>query len=474
MIWVKFNLFTQFRILIFLPIFVITIGCGAKQAVSEYIGGKDNATPPSSLINFIETADLNRVWKQDIGKGTDDLFAKIKPSIFDDQIFIADTRGNISALTAGTGKFIWRNDSRLSITGGPGVGDSLVLVGTSEGEVLGLSRETGNEVWRTRVSSEVLSSPGEANGVVITRTIDGKIFALDANNGKHLWVYDRGVPALSLRGTSTPVITNDLVITGFDEGRVVVIELKTGKLVWEKKVGLSTGKNELERMVDIDAQPLVIDKTIYVTTFQANVSALALETGKILWQREISSHSELSADEKNIFLTDENGIVWALNRFTGSSIWKQEKLVYRKITGPANYNNKVIVGDFDGYMHWLDKETGDFSARTRMSDEAILTQPISTNEMVFIYSSSGELSAYTFQDNENKYQIKKLDAKNAKTKKTISSEKPSDKRNAYERSRKRVNTSDSNTENIENEMEKESIFERFLNIFSDDSEEDVE
>ena len=80
MIWVKFNLFTLFRILIFLPIFVITIGCGAKQAVSEYISGKDNATPPSSLINFIETADLNRVWKQDIGKGTDDLFAKIKPS----------------------------------------------------------------------------------------------------------------------------------------------------------------------------------------------------------------------------------------------------------------------------------------------------------------------------------------------------------------------------------------------------------
>jgi len=91
--------------------------------------------------------------------------------------------------------------------------------------------------------------------------------------------------------------------------------------------------------------------------------------------------------------------------------------------------------------------------------------------MVFIYSSSGELSAYTFRDNENKYLIKKLDDTNTKTKKTVSSKKPSEKRNAYERSRKRVNTSDSNTEN---EMEKESIFERFLNIFSDDSQEDVE
>ena len=443
--------------------------------MSEYIGGVDNTTPPSPLIDFIETADLNKIWGQDIGKGVSDSFSKIKPNVLDDRIFIADAKGNISAITANTGKFIWRNDSRLSITGGPGVGDTLVLVGTSEGEILGLSKETGDEIWRTKVSSEVLSSPGETNGVVIARTIDGKIFALNANSGDHLWVYDRGVPALSLRGTSTPVIAGGLVIAGFDGGRVVVIELKTGKLIWEKKVALPRGKNELERMVDIDAQPLVIDKTIYVTTFQANVSALSLENGQILWQREISSHSELSADEDNLFLTDENGNVWALNRFTGSSIWKQEKLTHRKVTGPANFGNKVIVCDLEGYTHWLDKETGDFAAREKIGGEPIQTQPITSNDMVFIYSSSGELSAYTFQDNENKYQIKQLDDKNKDSKKTISPEKSSNKRNAYERSRKQVRTDNANIERPEEKTEqKESLFGRFLNIFSDDSEEEVE
>ena len=470
-------MFKLFRILIVLSIFIISEGCGVKQTVSEYIKGKDNTTPPSSLINFIETANLNKVWTQDIGKGTEDSFAKIRPHVLDDQIYIADARGNIAALTANRGEFIWRNDSRLSITGGPGVGDTLVLVGTSEGDVLGLSKETGIETWRTKVSSEVLSSPLEADGVVIARTIDGKIYAIDANNGKHLWVYDRGVPAVSLRGTSTPVISDGLVITGCDEGRVVVIELKTGVLIWEKKVALSRGKNELERMVDIDAQPLVIDKTIYVSTFQANVSALSLETGQIIWEREISSYAELSADEKNLYLTDENGNIWALNRFTGSSIWLQEKLTYRRITGPANFGNKVIVGDFEGYMHWLDKNTGDFAARIRMDDEAILTQPISTNEMVFIYSSSGQLSAYTFQDNENKYLIKKSDDTDTETGQSIKSENSSDKRNAYERSRRVYIDKKENqetSENIEQDAEKESFFGRFLNIFSDDSEEEVE
>ena len=250
-------------ILILCLIFAISTGCGLKQTVSEHFGGKDNTVPPSPLVNFIETAKLNKVWLQNTGKGTDDSFTKITPTILDEQIFIADPKGNIAALTTKTVDFIWRNDSRLSITGGPGAGSSLVLVGTSEGEILALSRNTGNEAWRTKVSSEVLSSPREADGVVVVRTIDGKIFALDAIDGKHLWIYDRSVPALSLRGTSTPVIANGLIITGFDSGRLAVIELKTGKLVWEKKVALSRGRNELERMVDIDTQPLVIEKIKY-------------------------------------------------------------------------------------------------------------------------------------------------------------------------------------------------------------------
>ena len=53
-----------------------------------------------------------------------------------------------------------------------------------------------------------------------------------------------------------------------------------------------------------------------------------------------------------------------------------------------------------------------------------------------------------------------------------------DKRNAYERSRKQVQANENrkeknNEESIESEDES-SFFERFINIFSDDSEEEVE
>lgn len=396
-------MFQELRVLVLLLALSTCFGCGTKKIIDGMLGaGVDNSEPPSELVDFSETTHLNKIWAQNVGKGTDELFIKLVPAILDDKIFIADSRGNIAALYAESGKDIWRNDSELSITGGPGADENLVMVGTSEGEVLSLTTETGEELWRSTVSSEILSSPRESDGVVVVRTIDGKIFALDATTGERLWIYDRTVPTLTLRGTSTPAIANGLIIAGFDGGRVTALELKTGKLIWETKVAVSSGRSELERMVDIDAQPLVVDSAIYVSTFQANISAISLENGQILWQRDISSHSELAADATNLYVTDETGNVWALDRFSGASIWKQEKLTHRQVTGPAVLGDRIIVGDFQGYLHWLDKSTGDLSARTQIADKPILTQPIVSNDILFAYASDGTLAAYTYYGIEPK------------------------------------------------------------------------
>ncbi len=413
----------------------------------------DNSEPPSPLVDIVATADLNQVWSENIGKGTDELFIKLTPVVKGEHVFIADTRGEIVALHAESGKSVWENDSDLPVTGGPGADENLVLVGTSEGDVLALISESGEEAWRTKVSSEVLSPPRESDGVVVVRTIDGKIFALDAATGDRLWIYDRTVPNLTLRGTSTPIIANGLVIAGFDGGRLTALEVKTGKLIWEAKVAIPRGRSQLERMVDIDSQPLILGDSIYVTTFQANVSALSLDTGQVLWQRDISSHSELSADAEHLYVTDYLGNIWALDRFSGGSVWKQEKLAHRKVTGPAILGDKVIVGDLEGYLHWLDKETGDFAARIEVEEDPILTKPIVANGMLFAYSSGGKLAAYNYKDNEvtgrpNKPSIVKESSPVEVT--TLEEETP------------------------ESEEEESSFFGGFLDIFSGDDEEDEE
>ncbi|HIF50395.1 MAG TPA: outer membrane protein assembly factor BamB [Thiotrichaceae bacterium] len=479
MIWAEYRgylaiMVAELRVFVLLLTLSTCFGCGAKKVFDGFMGaGVDNSIPPSALVDFTETTRLDELWSRDVVDGTNELFIKLVPAILNDKIFIADTRGNIAALYAKTGKNVWREDSDLSITGGPGADENLVMVGTDEGDVLSLSTENGDEVWRSKVSSEILSSPRESDGVVVVRTIDGKIFALDATTGERIWIYDRTVPALTLRGTSTPVIANGIIIAGFDGGRISALELKTGKLVWETKAAVSRGRSELERMVDIDAQPLIVGDAIYITTFQANVAALSLENGQILWQRDISSHAELSADAKNLYVTDEIGNVWALDRFSGTSIWKQEKLTHRHITGPAILGDRIVVGDFEGYLHWLDKETGDISARTQIDKAAILTQPIVENNILFAYSSGGTLSAFIYEGIEPEdFTVAPVAEKEVIVEETIAPATEEEEQASTDETTEVEVSETENTDTPEEAEEESSLFGSFIDIFTGDDEEE--
>ena len=371
-------------------------GCTAVESVTDWVGSdEDNTQPPTPLTEINTRAEILELWERDVGKGSDDKFLKLTPTLLGDRIFVANNDGDLKAIDALSGKVIWDKDLDKQISGGPGANNNLVIAGTSEGEVITVNSETGNILWEARVSSEILAAPQTENNIVVVRTIDGKIFGLNAENGKKLWVYDRTVPVLTLRGTSAPVIAEGLVIAGFDGGRLSAIALDTGKLVWETRVAVGSGRSELERMVDIDAEPLVVDGIIYVATYQGRIAAVDLDSGNILWTRDISSYAGLGVDTRNVYVTDDNSHVWALDRISGNSIWKQDKLEARTVTAPAPVNELVVVGDIEGYLHWLDKTSGQFVARTKISSQKFIAPPISAGDKVFAYSSDGTLGAYT-------------------------------------------------------------------------------
>ena len=211
-------------------------GCGAvSQKVSSFMGGEDNATPPTEPTDIEQRLDIHKLWDTDIGDGADTQYLKLVPVYVDGRIFVANSEGNVEALDATSGASLWNTElDDTRITGGPGVGENLVLVGTGKAEVITLAADTGKILWRGSVSSEVLSAPQPAGKTIVVRTIDGKIFGLDSQDGKRLWTYEQSVPALTLRGTSSPVIAGNFLIAGFDEGRLAAIELQTGKVAWEK------------------------------------------------------------------------------------------------------------------------------------------------------------------------------------------------------------------------------------------------
>jgi len=383
------------RYLLFALTLVLLSGCGTKDYVKNLFGGEDNTDPPTPLVEIETLAEIIKLWSKDTGKGSTKQFLKLTPSHIQGKVFVADVRGNLLAIDATSGNILWENDADLSITGGPGSSETLTMIGSEEGDVLAYASESGDFLWQAKVSSEVLAAPQEAYGIVVVRTIDGKIYGLDAHDGSRLWIYDRTVPALTLRGTSNPVITGDVVIAGFDGGRLAAIELHTGKLIWETSVSLASGSSQLERMVDIDSDPVIIGNDIYVATFQGRLASVALENGRITWTRDISSYAGLTSDGKNIYITDDQSHVWALERSSGNSVWKQENLFARQVTAPATIGDLVVVGDLEGYLHWMDKSSGQFVARTQVSKNPILAPPVAVEDIIYAYSSDGTLGAYT-------------------------------------------------------------------------------
>ncbi|NIR28044.1 MAG: outer membrane protein assembly factor BamB [Gammaproteobacteria bacterium] len=364
-------------------------GCGVSKLWKQ----KDNTEPPTPLVELEPLTGIRTVWQRRIGSGTEEQYLRLAPEVGNGRVFAADPAGNVYALDAGRGRVIWQRRLDIPLSGGPGVGDGLVLVGSSEGDVVALDRDSGEVRWTARASSEILAAPQAADGVVVARTVDGKLFALNAADGSRLWVYDRTVPVLSLRGTGAPRLVDGMAIAGFDSGTLVAVSLNNAQPLWETQIAVSSGRSELERMVDIDGDPLIVGDTVYAVTFQGQLAAVDLGTGNVLWRRDMSSYTDMGVDSRYVYVTDERSHVWALDRFTSASLWRQVELQARRVTAPVVSGDYVVVGDFEGYVHWLRREDGQFAARVRLDESAIMAPPVAEAGLVYVYTAGGTLAA---------------------------------------------------------------------------------
>lgn len=384
-------------------------GCSMMEDAKRMLAGdEDNAIPPAELVEFMPSLNVAELWSRRIGKGTDKIYLRLSPVYAAQRLYIVDSRGRLQALDATNGREFWSRNAiqkqrfwskgdKAKISAGPGYGEESLLVGTNDGEVFAYRSQDGKFLWRARVSSEILSAPKRAGGTVIVRTLDGKLHALSGENGRRLWVYDREVPSLSLRGTSSPVIKDDMVIAGFDEGRLVALELKTGRLLWEARISTPRGSTDMEQMVDIDSDPIILEGVIYAATYQGQVAAVQQETGRILWTSNLSSYAGFTVDEDFLYVSDHSSHIRAFDRYSGEQIWEQGRLNMRNVTAPARVGDYLVVGDVEGYLHWLDKRTGNFVARTQPADAPYIAPPLVVGNILYAFSSDGTLTASTFR-----------------------------------------------------------------------------
>jgi len=359
-----------------------------------WLGGDRDPNPPTPLDKkMTQRATPRVVWTTRIGKGTDERELRLQPAVAGGRVFAADPTGKVVAIAPGDGRILWERKTRLPFSGGPDVQGDTLVVGSTDGDLLALSTRDGAQKWRAQLDSEVVSIPRIIGDLVLVHTVDDTVYGLELASGTERWRYNFPAPVLTLHGASSPVATAEGAIVGVSGGRLAHLELERGLPLWEAVITPPRGRSELDRIADLDADPVVVGNTAYVATYNGDLAAVDIPSGAVLWRRELSAHAGLTADETALYITDSDDNLWAATPTDGAGIWRQDKLLHRRLTAPALLGNFIVVADRDGYVHLLSRRDGALLGFDRVTKAQIGHQPVVDGGVAYVYANNGVVAA---------------------------------------------------------------------------------
>lgn len=364
---------------------LVAAGCSTVSSVVDTLN-PFSASPrqKSALPKLAADVDFVTRWSVSVAKAGDATFV---PATVGDAVYAAGANGVIEKFVAG--RRVWKINAGQPLSAGVGADQRLLVVGTPKGEILAFSTEDGKPRWKARVSSEVLAAPVVGDEGVAVRSGDNSIFLFALEDGTRKWVYQRATPSLAVRSTGSPVFADRFVFVGFPGGKLVALSIQNGAPVWEGAVALPKGATELDRVADVVAPPAVDGTQICAVAFQGRVACFDMgQGGTMIWSRDISSAVGLTLDGRYLFVTDDQGVVYGLDRLSGSSLWKQDRLKNRRVSAPAVRLGYVVVGDGEGYVHFLSRDEGAFAGRQK-TDGKPIKAPIKVFDSAFLVQTTG-------------------------------------------------------------------------------------
>jgi outer membrane protein assembly factor BamB len=369
-----------------LGVLLIAAGCSKDKDVE----------PPAKLVDFPETLPVKKIWSDGLGGGKKQIVLRLGlgPALDNGLVFAANHKGELLAVSLESGRRAWVKKLKLPLSAGPAARFGMVVVGTSKGVIITLDGASGRELWRAKVNSELLSAPAIGENIVVFRSVNGRLHGFDAHNGKELWSVEQQVPRLSLRGTAIPIIAKDVAISGFDNGKVMAVSLNTGDTLWDTTLASPHGRTELDKLNDIDSTVRVVGDNVFATGYQGRTAMLALDSGQLWWSHDMSSYRGLAVDDQNLFVTQSDGVVVAMRQRDGAEVWRNEKIRRRGLTAPVVLGSAIAIADYQGYVHYLDKNTGVLVARVRTSKQRVSSPPVGANNIVVVLTDGGTLAAF--------------------------------------------------------------------------------
>ncbi|MBW5407072.1 outer membrane protein assembly factor BamB [Morganella morganii] len=371
---------------------VLLAGCSSEQ----------DTIVMSPLPEVTSQFTPETVWDKSVGDGIGKYYSHLSPAWEGSSVYAADRNGLVKALDADSGVEIWsvnlaEKTGFLSanipamLSGGLTVSGEHVYVGTERGTLIALNANDGEIAWTANAGGEVLSRPEVSDGLVLVHTGNGLLQAFDTASGEQRWSLNLDTPSLSVRGESAPAVAMGAAFVGGDNGRVSAVMLGQGQIIWQQRISQTTGTTEISRLNDVDMTPVVADGRVYAIAYNGNLVAMDMRSGQILWKRDFGSVNELVLDGESLYVVDQNDNVYGLRAADGVTMWSQDKLLHRNLSAPEIFNGYLVVGDGEGYLHWLDTSNGQFVAQNKLNSSGILSRPSIAGDKLMVQARDGRL-----------------------------------------------------------------------------------
>ena len=347
---------------------------------------------PNPLPKIQQQQGLNLVFSQSVSSTNAAEALRLQLDTDNGVIFAIDPDGQVSAYKGK--EQLWKSKiTKQELTAGVEAAEGIVVVGNRKGQLFALDQATGKQKWTTQLSGAILSPSLIQSGRVITIANDGTVFAHDAVTGQQVWAYKLPSVQFSLRGQPAPVRLDDrTILVASANAYVYGLDVISGVPRFQRRVAISEGRSDIQRLIDIVGDPVVAGQYLVTTSFQGQVTVTDLATQRVVWSEDASSTNRPEVSGDKVFVSTVDGKLNAYSLSTGQLAWQNEELLNRQLSNPVMLGQSLVVGDLDGVIHLLDPASGKLVGRAKTSGEVQSLRVI--DNQLYVATRKGALSIW--------------------------------------------------------------------------------
>ncbi len=341
--------------------------------------------------------EINVIWQRNLPGDSLQRYAQFAPAFASNSVVAATPSGNIRSIRLDSGEMNWTTNLDSSISFAVGVSAEIAVVGHVNGNVTALDTDDGDIAWTRPIKYQISAIPAVSEDAVVIRTSDGHIIGLDPDDGEQRWILETERPGLTMQGDSQPTLHRDFMLIGLSNGKLVIGDPITGRLGWEINIGNIGGRNDVDRINDVDSPPIISTTRAYAAAYRSYIKSIDLSSAEIIWETQYSTRLPMSLGEKNVYVVSDLGELGAFDIETGAITWKQEMFRGHGVSPPVFINDRVLVGDSKGRLHSLDPLSGRLIDTQKLFSGAVLAI-VKNGRTAAVFTSQNELALIDIQD----------------------------------------------------------------------------